>query len=78
MMGPSKLRKIAAAQAEAGEALRALAWIRKLDSMKEVPDHTTDDDRDFWLGIVNRNRIQARLGVADGVLCHECNDSRNQ
>ena len=67
---PSKLRKISAAQSEAGDVSGALSWIGKLDSIKEVPDYVSGDEdrREFWKQIVVQNRIQARLGVADGVL----------
>lgn len=70
IMGPKKIRKIAAAQAEAGGVREALDWITRLDAPPDLPDYVDGDkkERKFWKGIVGANRVQARLGIADGVL----------
>jgi hypothetical protein len=67
----SKLRKIAAAQAEAGHARAALKWIVEFDSIVNIPDGAPTDKGVQDLASQNLARdskVKARLGILEGVL----------
>ncbi len=68
--GPSVLRRIAKAQSEAGRAVDALGWIGEIEAAADRPPYAAEDEagRDSWRRTVTWNIVQARLGVADGVL----------
>ena len=76
---PSKLRKIATAQAAAGGARAALDWIVRLDATRAVPPFIAKEakeSQDLWKDLVTDNKIEARLGIVDGVRQRVKGDSR--